>query len=135
MAEYNITKTRNWQTAGQRLVTKYVADLKQTGTDAPVATELFNSTDIAFTYEYVSTGVYTVTSSKPIFTGPGAQKVQVNLTNSSYIDDVAGPTGWSILAVPFFFNVIFIISSDLSVAADGIVGNNAQNALEVTIYP
>ena len=55
--EYKITKTRNWQTGGNKLVKKYVADLFQTGTDAPIEKVLFNNTDVAFTYEYIQPGV------------------------------------------------------------------------------
>lgn len=134
--EYTITKTRNWQTAADPIIKKYVADLYQTGTSAPVATELFNDTGLYFEYEYVAPGVYSVTASENLFTGPGAgQKVQVTISNNTHIDDVAVPDGYSILAVPFFFNVIFIVTTDLSVAADAILGNNVQNALEITVYP
>lgn len=135
MNEFNLPKQYNWQKGSTPIVKKYVADLYQTGTSAPVATELFNDTGLYFQYEYVSPGVYAVTASENLFTGPGAgQKVQVAISNNTYVDDVAGPDGFSILAVPFFFNVIFIVTTDLSVAADGILGNNVQNAIEITFY-
>jgi len=135
MNEFNLPKQYNWQKGSTPIVKKYVADLYQTGTSAPVATELFNDTGLYFQYEYVAPGVYSVTASENLFTGPGAgQKVQVAISNNTYIDDVAGPDGFSILAVPFFFNVIFIITTDLSVAADAILGNNVQNAIEITFY-
>lgn len=135
MNEFNLPKQYNWQKGSTPIVKKYVADLYQTGTSAPVATELFNDTGLYFEYEYVSTGVYAVTASENLFTGPGAgQKVQVAISNNTYVDDVAGPDGFSILAVPFFFNVIFIVTTDLSVAADAILGNNVQNAIEITFY-
>jgi hypothetical protein len=135
MNEFTLPKTYNWQTASEPIVKKYIADLYQTGVTAPVATELFNNTGVAFTYEYVAPGVYAVTASGQLFTGPTAQKVQVSMSNATYIDDVAVPDGFSILAFPFIFNVIFIVTTDLTVAADAILGNNAQNVLEVTIYP
>jgi len=135
MNEFNLPKQYNWQKGSTPIVKKYVADLYQTGTSAPVATELFNDTGLYFQYEYVSPGVYAVTASENLFTGPGAgQKVQVAISNNTYVDDVAGPDGFSILAVPFFFNVIFIVTTDLSVAADAILGNNVQNAIEITFY-
>lgn len=135
MNEFNLSKQYNWQKGSTPIVKKYVADLYQTGTTAPVVTELFNDTGLYFEYEYVSTGVYAVTASENLFTGPGAgQKVQVAISNNTYVDDVAGPDGFSILAVPFFFNVIFIVTTDLSVAANGILGNNVQNTIEITFY-
>jgi len=134
MNEFNLPKQYNWQKGSTPIVKKYVADLYQTGTSAPVVTELFNDTGLYFEYEYVSPGVYSVTASENIFTGPTGQKVQVAISNNTYVDDVAGPDGFSILAVPFFFNVIFIITTDLSVAANGILGNNVQNTIEITFY-
>lgn len=134
MNEFNLPKQYNWQKASTPIVKKYVADLFQTGVTAPVATELFNDTGLYFEYEYIAQGVYAVTASEDIFTGPTGQKVQVTISNNTYIDDVAGPDGFSILAVPFFFNVIFIITTDLSTANDAILGNGVQNALEITFY-
>ncbi len=136
MNEFNLPKQYNWQKGSTPIIKKYVADLFQTGVTAPVATELFNDTGLYFEYEYVSPGVYAVTASENLFTGPGpGQKVQVTISNNTYIDDVAVPDGFSILAVPFFFNIIFIITTDLSIANDAILGNNnVQNALEITFY-
>ena len=134
MNEFNLPKQYNWQKGSTPIVKKYVADLYQTGVTAPVVTELFNDTGLYFEYEYVSPGVYSVTASENIFTGPTGQKVQVAISNNTYVDDVASPDGFSILAVPSFFNVIFIITTDLSVAANGILGNNVQNTIEITFY-
>ena len=66
MQEYKLPKLFNWQTASNKLVKKYVADLFQTGVDAPAATELLNNTGIAFTYDYIAPGTYSVTANKPI---------------------------------------------------------------------
>jgi hypothetical protein len=141
MNEFNLNKKYNWETAHNPLVKKYVADLYQTGTTAPVATELFNNTDTAFTFDYVSVGTYIVTANKPIFSGctmgcPPGQKVQVTLTNSTFISDVAGPTGYSLIAFPVSDNTIIILSSDLAGAGvDAILGTQQQNAIEITVYP
>lgn len=135
MNEFNLNKEYNWETAHKPLVKKYVADLFQSGTNAPVVTELFNDTGLYFQYEYVATGVYAVIASKDIFTGPTGQKVQVTISNSTFVDDAAAPSGYSILAFPFIFDVIFILSSDLAGASNTIIGNNAQNLLEITVYP
>jgi len=135
MNEFNLPKKFNWELASQPIVKKYVADLYQTGTDIPVATELFNNTEVAFTYDYVSPGVYIVLASKNLFTSPTGQKVQATITNATYIDDVAGPSGQSVTIFPVFDNVMIILTSDLTAEVDGILGNNTQNAIEITIYP
>ena len=132
MQEFKLPKVFNWQTASDKLVKKYVADLFQTGTDAPVATELFNNTGIAFTYEYISTGFYVVTSNKDIFTGTSGQSVQVSISNPnitlSFIND------FCIVAVPGFYNAIIISTINNGGDADDILGNTLQNSLEITFY-
>lgn len=47
--------------------TEYSLLLNQSGIGEPSATTLTNSTGATFTYSYVTTGVYTLTSSLPIF--------------------------------------------------------------------
>jgi len=135
MKEFRIQKLFNWQIGSERLIRKYVADLYQTGVTAPVAIVLANNTDVAFTYDYIGTGTYMVTSSKPLFTGPNGQKVQATITNATYIDNIAGPIGQSITIFPVFDNVMIILTTDLTTATDAILGNNTQNAIEITIYP
>lgn len=141
MNEFNVTKNYNWQTASELLVKKYVADLYQTGVTAPVATELFNNTDIAFTFDYISPGTYSVISNKPLFTGctlgcPPGQKVQVTISNGTYVDDAAAPNGYSITVFPIADNTMIILSSDLAGAnVDAVLGTFQQNAIEITIYP
>lgn len=134
MNEFSVTKNYNWQTGSELLVKRYVAELSQTGVTAPVATELFNNTDVAFTYDYVSPGLYAIVASKDIFSGPTGQKVQVNISNANYID-ASATTQWSIIAVPVFTNVIFIVTSDTTALADALLGSNAQNTIEITVYP
>lgn len=135
MQEFKLQKLFNWQTASDKLVKKYVADLFQTGTDAPVATELFNNTGIAFTYEYVAPGTYSVTANQPIFSGctlgcPSGQKNQVTISNFfNYVIQV------NALALPVTDNIILILTDDTAGAADDILGNYSQNTLELTIYP
>ena len=135
MNEFRLPKVFNWQTASQPIVKKYVAALYQTGTDAPVATELFNNTEVAFTYEYLTTGVYYLTSNKPLFTAVTGQKVQATITNATYIDNIAGPTGQSVTIFPVFDNVMVILTTDLTANVDDILSNVTQNAIEITIYP
>ena len=141
MNEFNLNKKYNWETAHNPLVKKYVADLFQTGITAPVATELMNNTDTAFTFDYISAGVYSVTANKPLFTGcgmgcPPGQKVQVTLTNSTFIADVAGPTGYSLVVFPVGDSAMIILSSDLAGGGiDAILGTQQQNAIEITVYP
>ena len=48
--------------------TSLVLLLNQTGTNAPVATEVYNNTGETYTWSYVSTGVYRVTASSSVFT-------------------------------------------------------------------
>ena len=48
--------------------TSLVQLLTQTGTNAPVATELYNNTGETFTWSYVSNGVYRITSTNTPFT-------------------------------------------------------------------
>jgi len=138
MQEFKLPKIFNWQTASDKLVKKYVADLFQTGTDAPVATELFNNTGIAFTYEYLSTGVYLVNCSKPIFSGcsmgcPSGQKTQVAISNLYNEILPGGP--YSACAYPVdASNIIILSAKDIS-AADDFLGFFTQNTIEITIYP
>tara|TARA_R110000822_G_scaffold166431_3_gene306763 strand:+ start:326 stop:760 length:435 start_codon:yes stop_codon:yes gene_type:complete len=48
--------------------TSLVQLLTQTGTNAPVATEVYNNTGETFTWSYVSVGVYRITSTSTPFT-------------------------------------------------------------------
>lgn len=133
MQEFKLPKVFNWQTASNKIVKKYVADLYQTSTDAPVATELFNDTGIAFTYDYVSPGLYMVVANKDIFTGPTAgQSVQVSISNPNVT--LAGINDYCIIAVPGFYNMVMIITSNNGGDADDILGNTLQNLLEITFY-
>jgi hypothetical protein len=135
MQEFKLPKVFNWQTASDKLVKKYVADLFQANTDAPVTTELFNNTGIAFTYEYVAPGTYSVTSNKPIFSGctmgcPNGQRTQISVSNFfNYVIQV----NVTVLAVTD--NIILILTDDSIGAADDILGVYSQNTLELTIYP
>lgn len=135
LPEFKIRRNLQWQVLNQPIIKKYVADLYQSGTDAPVATELFNNTDVAFTYDRLFAGVYLVTASKNLFTGPLGQSVQATIGNATYIDDIAGPTGQSVTIFSVFENGMIILTTDLTVQVDDILGNNTQNTIEITIYP
>ena len=49
--------------------TSYVANFSQSGTAAPVAVELQNTTGLSFTWTRSSTGVYDITPSSPFKAG------------------------------------------------------------------
>jgi len=48
--------------------TSYVALISQTGTNAPIATQLANTTNKTFTFTRVSSGSYRITASSSLFT-------------------------------------------------------------------
>lgn len=130
--EYKVDKNRKWQQLSDKVVKTYCADLRQSGTDAPVATELYNDTEVSFTYQYVDPGVYVIIANKDIFTGPYSQKVQVSITNTAFVDANLG--GYSILAAPSFFNTIVIVTSDTLNESDDILGNNVQNMIKIEFF-
>tara|TARA_R110002096_G_scaffold417218_1_gene620803 strand:+ start:897 stop:1355 length:459 start_codon:yes stop_codon:yes gene_type:complete len=105
VSEGNTTKSATVQSianlanAVQLGYTSLVQLLTQTGTNAPVATEVYNNTGQTFTWSYVSTGVYRITSTGApftvnktvVFANPGAPgavgaTIQWNLINSSTIE-------------------------------------------------
>lgn len=132
MKEFNLPKIFNWEKAHNKIVKKYVAQLSQSGTDAPVAKELYNDTGLSFTYEYSDDGEYFVVASKAIFTED--QKVQIAFTNSAPGIDVNFAT------VPLGFlgdpEAAIILTSESGVFLNGLLGNPflAQGTLEITIY-
>ena len=68
----SVNKTRNF-TAGSVTsaglgYTSLVQLLTQTGTNAPVATEVYNNTGQTFTWARTTTGIYTLTASAATFT-------------------------------------------------------------------
>lgn len=140
MQEFKLPKVFNWQTASDKLVKKYVVDLYQTGTNAPVATELFNNTGVAFTYEYLAAGIYGIACSKPIFSGcgmgcPTGQNTQATITNCfSYSVANSGVATGSVV-FPVANDYMILACTDSGNNADNILGNILQNALEITIYP
>ena len=102
--------------------TSLVQLLTQTGTDAPVATELYNNTGETFTWSYISTGVYRITSTGAPFT-LNKTVVLLNTGNPGY-------TGlfirWDIISN----NVLEIIVSGTSNYNGGII----NGSFEVKIY-
>ena len=105
VSEGNTTKSATVQSianlanAVQLGYTSLVQLLTQTGTNAPVATEVYNNTGQTFTWSYVSSGVYRITSTGApftvnktvVFANPGAPgavgaTIQWNLINSSTIE-------------------------------------------------
>tara|TARA_R110000787_G_scaffold281995_1_gene393615 strand:+ start:684 stop:1118 length:435 start_codon:yes stop_codon:yes gene_type:complete len=70
----NVTKSATVQSianlanAVQLGYTSLVQLLTQTGTNAPVATEVYNNTGETFTWSYVSQGTYRITSTNTPFT-------------------------------------------------------------------
>ena len=135
MNEFNLPKKSNWELANKPIIKKYIAGLYQSGLNEPVATVLANNTDINFTYIYFAPGVYGVSSSKPIFTDLNSQKVQVTITNATYVNDISGPNGQSIIVFPASESTIIILTSNLTAEVNDILGNYTQNTIEITIYP
>lgn len=136
MNEFSVNKNYNWQEGSQPLVKKYVADLHQDGSPTPpMATELFNNTGMFATYEYIDPGVYSVILSENVFDNNMGQKCQATITNNTYIDNLGGPNGYSVTVFPVWYNVLIILTSNLNSETDGILGDQQQNALELTIYP
>lgn len=132
MTEFNLPKIFNWEKAHNKIVKKYVAHLSQSGTDAPVATELYNDTGVSFTYEYDSTGSYFAVASKGIF---GAdQKVQVKFTNSVLLPDAQASVATIIF--PFTDNILLLFSDSSGAASNDVLGNPLfpQTTLEIEIY-
>lgn len=136
MNEFNLNKKYNWETAHNPLVKKYVANLIQAGAgNPPTATELFNNTDVYFTYEYALPGIYTVTASKPIFEGSypfETSKAVISITNVSIMSTFGG---YSVFVSPVTEDTFVIYTSDLVNFTDSILGQATQNTLEITIYP
>jgi hypothetical protein len=61
-----LKKIFNWQLANEKIAYKsYVALLNQSGTDAPVATVLENTTGMTFNWSYTSAGTYNVKTNVP----------------------------------------------------------------------
>ena len=101
----NVTKSATVQSianlanAVQLGYTSLVQLLTQTGTAAPVATEVYNNTGETYTWSYISQGVYRITSTGApftvnktvVFANPGVQgavgaTIQWNLINSSTVE-------------------------------------------------
>ena len=71
--------------------TSLVQLLNQTGTAAPVATEVYNNTGQTFTWSYVSTGIYRVTSTGTPFT---VNKTVVFVNNGNANDLISSNVSW-----------------------------------------
>ena len=99
--------------------TSLVQLLTQTGTDAPVATELYNNTGETFTWSYISTGVYRITSTGAPFT---LNKTVVFLNAGSDTSNQP-PIEWSRVGD----NIIEVISS-------GVNGRLTNGSFEIKIY-
>ena len=92
----SVNKTRNF-TAGSVTsaglgYTSLVQLLTQTGTNAPVATEVYNNTGQTFTWSYVSAGVYRITSAGTPFT---VGKTIVFLNPGANVSPTISPLQWS----------------------------------------
>ena len=98
--------------------TSLVQLLTQTGTNAPVATEVYNNTGETFTWSYVSAGVYRITSIGTPFT---VNKTVVFINTGSTDNDVFEPR-WSRISD----TVIEIVSSSDNLCTNG--------SFEIKIY-
>ena len=114
----SVQSVANLANAIQLGYTSLVQLLTQTGTAAPVATEVYNNTGETFTWSYVSFGVYRVTSTGTPFT---ANKTVV-FFNTGSIDNSVFEPRWSRVSD----TVIEIVSGIDNFAAGG--------SFEVKIY-
>lgn len=125
VSEGNATKSATVQSianlanAVQLGYTSLVQLLTQTGTNTPVATEVYNNTGETFTWSYVSTGVYRITSAGTPFT---VNKTVVFLNAGSDTSNQP-PIEWSRVGD----NIIEVISS-------GVNGRLTNGSFEVKIY-
>tara|TARA_R110000824_G_scaffold304858_1_gene492659 strand:- start:112 stop:561 length:450 start_codon:yes stop_codon:yes gene_type:complete len=72
--------------------TSLVQLLTQTGTNTPVATEVYNNTGETFTWSYVSQGVYRITSTNTLFT---VNKTVVFANLGSYNTGASKDIAWN----------------------------------------
>ena len=120
----NVTKSATVQSianlanAVQLGYTSLVQLLTQTGTAAPVATEVYNNTGQTFTWSYVSAGVYRITSTGTPFT---VNKTVVFINTGSTNNGVFEPR-WSRISD----TVIEIVSSSDNLCTNG--------SFEIKIY-
>ena len=91
--------------------TSLVQLLNQTGTNAPVATEVYNNTGQTFTWSYVSQGVYRITSTGTPFT---VNKTVVFINTGSINNGVFEPR-WSRISD----TVVEIVSSSDYLCTNG----------------
>lgn len=112
----------NLANAVQLGYTSLVQLLTQTGTNAPVATEVYNNTGETFTWSYVSAGVYRITSAGT----PFAINKTVVLLNTGKPEFTGLFIRWDIISN----NVLEIIVSGTSNYNGGII----NGSFEVKIY-
>lgn len=132
MKEFSLTKERKWQQAHDKIVKKYVASLSQTGTEDPVATVLYDDTNLIFNFVRDAAGVYFLTVNEPIF---AQGKAQIKFTNP--LLDLNSEI--AVYALPFIFgvgDVAIIVSVDGGSATDSILGNPlySQTTIEIELY-
>lgn len=101
------------------------------------ATELINTIDVYFKYEYINPGVYIVTASKPIFNNcgmgcPPGQTTQLEMTNTFSVGIAVGAV--TAFAVSNTAMIIMTINTTTALD-DNILGHYNQNALKLTFYP
>jgi hypothetical protein len=130
MKEFNLPKIFNWQKASEKIVKKYVAQLSQSGTAAPVATELYNDTGVAFTFLYGDPGEYAIVASKDIFMGDG--KTQIEFTNPVVTPDIFTAA----IPFPITNDMALLYSIDNGSGANNILGNPfyPQTTIVITMY-
>lgn len=109
---------------GARPYKVYTALLSQTGTNAPTATVLENSTGYTFTYSYGSTGQFGVTSSTSL--PDGKTGILIGSGNS------VGGTTKNVTASFASGTVAVLTSSNTGVATNGILD---RTIIEIRIYP
>ena len=126
MAQSNVLVT---QGGGALPYKSYVAKLNQTGTDAPIATEIYNNTGGTFTYTREATGFYFINS-------------DIDLSNAIVLTGVntGYEIGWgssysAIIGINYdiFGNKFVLQTIDIynNIPADNIL---YDNAIEIRVY-
>lgn len=96
---------------------------------APIVKVLENTLDVAIYFEYVTLGNYIAIADKTLFDSPNAY---VTISNQAY---VAEGNYFAAQALPVFFNVVGITTSENGIPEDSVISNNyVPTILEIRIY-
>ena len=127
MAQSNVLVT---QGGGALPYKSYVAKLNQTGTSAPIATEIYNNTGGTFTYTRVAHGTYMVSSSNIDL----SNAIVLTSVNTGYGAGI-GSIDNAVIGTDYFspYDAIVLQAIDIhnNITADNILYNNV---IEIRVY-